>query len=68
MRGQGQHGRVLNLFSIFLSVEICHIEKEKAINENYEIHQAEKTSNMNVAERANNLHGQNLCFSSQGYS
>lgn len=66
--GQGQHGRILNLFSIkdCLSVEVCHKEKEKAINENYEIHQAEKTSNMKVTERTNNLYRQNLCFSSQG--
>lgn len=66
--GQGQHGRILNLFLIkdCLSVEVCHKEKEKAINENYEMHQAEKTSNMKVTERTNNLYRQNLCFSSQG--
>lgn len=55
------------IFSLcFLSVEIFHIEKEKVINENYEIHQAEKTSNKTVAEKTNNLYRQNLCISSQG--
>lgn len=39
------------LFLYILPVEICHTENEKAINENYETHQAEKTSNMKVAER-----------------